>query len=65
MIKIYYKIISFIMICLSLVTALAHAIDNPGAPVLIGKFNEREKIYLKAIENPANGTDYEVTQILS
>lgn len=32
------------------------AIDNPDAPVLISKFKVDEKVYLKAIENPANGT---------
>ena len=56
MIQIYYKVISFILIALGLITALAHAIDNPDAPDLISKFKVNEKVYLKAIENPDNGT---------
>ena len=35
------------------------AIDNPDAPDLIGEFETREQIFLKAINNPRNGSkDY-------
>ena len=56
MIQSYYKLISFILITLGSITTLAHASDNPNTQDFIGKFNQHEKVYLKAIESPANGT---------
>ena len=53
MIQIYYNFISFILIALGLIIALAHAIDNPYAPDLISKFKVDEKVYLKTIETPS------------
>jgi uncharacterized protein YecT (DUF1311 family) len=52
--KLYYTIISLFFLTFTLNTA--YAIDNPDAPDLINQFKEREKVYLQAIENPANGT---------
>lgn len=45
-----------ILVVASLIFSSACAIDNPDTPNLISKFNFNEKIYLKAIKNPANGT---------
>jgi len=47
---------SLLLIAVSLMFNSACAIDNPDAPDLISKFKENEKVHLKAIENPANGT---------
>lgn len=47
---------SLIFITVSLIFNSACAIDNPDAPDLISKFKENEKVYLKAIESPTNGT---------
>ena len=46
----------FILITASIIFNSACAVDNPDAPDLISKFKVNEKVYLKAIENPANGT---------
>lgn len=54
MIKSYYKITGVLFLTSILFTV--HAIDNPDSKDLITDFKEREKVYLKAIENPANGT---------
>ena len=45
-----------ILIIASVLFNTACAIDNPDAPDLIAQFKISEKVYLKAIENPKNGT---------
>ena len=45
-----------LLVIINLLVGTACAIDNPDTPDLISKFKNNEKIYLKAIENPANGT---------
>ena len=54
MIKSHYKITGIFFLTSILFTV--HAIDNPGSKDLITNFKVNEKVYLKAIENPANGT---------
>ena len=44
-----------LLISFSLVINSAFAIDNPDAPDLIGGFETREQVFLKAINNPRNG----------
>ena len=51
---------SFIQSLLVLITSLvintAYALDNPDSPDFLGQLKEREKNFLSAIANPANGT---------
>ncbi len=48
-----------LLIFSSLLTSLVFAIDNPDSPDFIGEFEVREQVFLKAINNPHNGSkDY-------
>ncbi|NOX91104.1 MAG: DUF1311 domain-containing protein [Gammaproteobacteria bacterium] len=48
-----------LLIFSSLLTSFVFAIDNPDSPDFIGEFEVREQVFLKAINNPHNGSkDY-------
>ncbi len=48
-----------LLISFSLLINPVFAIDNPDAPDLIGEFETREQVFLKAINNPRNSSrDY-------
>ena len=50
----WFQNLLFITACL--LFSSTYALDNPDAPKLISEFNVNERPYLKAIENPSNGT---------
>lgn len=57
--KLQAGINTVLLLLSSLVVNSVFAIDNPDAPDLIGEFKKREQIFLKAIDNPQNGSrDY-------
>lgn len=53
--SIVYKCIIGCLLSIGLIGG-ACAVDNPSAPDLIGAFEQREMIYLAAIDNPQNST---------
>lgn len=44
-----------IFLVFSLAMHAAYALDNPDAPDLVGEFEAREQVLLKAVNNPDNG----------
>lgn len=46
---------SLLLVAVSLFNP-ACALDNPDAPDYVGELEKREQVYLKAINNPANGS---------
>ena len=53
--KHHLALILNIILC-NLVVTTSFALDNPDSPDLLGQVKEREKNFLSAIANPANGT---------
>ena len=52
----YSFIKSLLVLITSLVINTSYALDNPDSPDHLGQLKEREKNFLSAISNPANGT---------
>lgn len=54
--KTYFKRLAVLILMINLTLNTACAVDNPDAPNLISQFKVSEQSYLKAINNPKNGT---------
>ncbi len=57
--KLHLQKNALFLVLLSILSNCAIALDNPDAPDLIGEFTKKEEPYLKAVNNPENGSrDY-------